>query len=169
MELRIGLPGRASAAPPAEMDGDSLVIDCRGCELTPVPGSDECIRCMVERMCETGGAERVVLRTGLDTEISGRAGRVLKEVASLRRWSIPTGRPRGRCRSCPVSRAAVMGDVWRGFPQCDLEGRAADLLAMVPDREGCPGCVGSTVRAMRQLSEGLEGIEGSMGTGRSGR
>lgn len=165
MELRTDLRGlvrRQADGPSAGLSGDSLVIDCRECPLMPIPASTECLRCMVGCMCREGGADRVVLRTGRDTEISGRAGRAIKEAASLRRWSLPQGRPAGRCRGCPVSRAEAMSRAWDRFPEGDAGGMAAELLAQVPDREGCAECVEATVRALQQMDAGIERIVADM-------
>ena len=82
MEPKFGLDrlfGHAEEPPPAEVCDDLLTIDCRGCGYAPVPGSKECLGCMVERMSAVGGADRLILRTGRDTEISGRAGRAVRE------------------------------------------------------------------------------------------
>lgn len=151
--------------PEAEVVGDLLVIDCRGCRFTPVPGSGECISCMVESMCRAGSADRVVLRTGRDTEISGRAGKVLKEAASLRRWSLPEDRPGGRCRGCPVSRCEVMGRAWAAFPGRADPSLKAALAQEVPDRDGCPECAAGTLQALEGMERGVEEIRMSMGGG----
>lgn len=153
-------------APSAAVEGNLLIIDCRSCRFDPMPGSGECISCMVESMCRAGSADRVVLRTGRDTEISGRAGRVLKEVASLRRWSIPEDRPPGRCRGCPVSRREVMVRAWACFPgRTDPEIRAS-LSTDVPDRDGCGECAAGTLNALDRMEEGVAGIRAGM-AGRS--
>ncbi len=152
--------------PDAEVVGDSIIIDCRGCGLMPVPGSSECIACMVGSMCRTGGAERVVLRTGKDTEISGIAGRMVKEVSSLRRWSIPVDQPKGRCRACPLSRQQVMSEAWELFPDGDVSTIRAPLASEVPDREECRVCTVSTLRALDQMEDGIRSICDSNTRGR---
>lgn len=148
--------------PPAELRGDVLVIDCRGCAYRPVPGSSECISCAVRAMCALGGADRVVLRTGRDTEISGRAARVLRECASLMRWSLPRECPGGRCRGCSVSRTEVMGRAWSCFPgRIDPDIRVS-LADDVPVGDGCAECAASTVRALEQMEDGIAEITASM-------
>ena len=82
------------------------MIDCRNCRLAPVPGSDECIRCMVEAMSSAGGAERIVLRTGREVpqlprvgtlRDGGRVGRV-PPLGRLRGQEGPQGRTAGEGR-----------------------------------------------------------------------
>ena len=168
MDLNLRLKGfqrRSEGHPPTDLTGDLLTIDCRGCGYAPVPGSKECLGCMVERMCETGGADRLVLRTGKDIEISGKAGRAVKEAASLRRWSLPHDVPTGRCRTCPVSRREIMSRAWERFPEGMTDGLAEQVVSQVPDRDGCRGCIEATVRALVQLDEGMAGILAGM-TGR---
>lgn len=160
--LRAVVPGQEERGWDARRDGDALVIDCRGCPLTPVPGSDECIGCMVRCMCREGGADRVVLRTGRDTEVSGAAGRAIREAASLMRWTSASDRVSARCRGCPASREAVMDAAWSAFPQSAVfEGRKA-LESSRPDREGCAECVMRTSRALDQMELGIKRIVSQM-------
>ena len=146
-----------------ERQGNVLVIDCRGCRLTPVPGSDECIRCMVEAMCRTGSAERIVLRTGRDIEISGAAGRAIREVSSIRRWTSPATDGPARCRACRMSRKRVMAAAWTGFPRnAVFEGRKV-LKGNHPGRDGCAECVMRTSRALDQMDSGIRRVVSDMG------
>lgn len=165
MESIFGLDrlfGHAEEPPPAEVCDDLLTIDCRGCGYAPVPGSRECLGCMVERMSAVGGADRLILRTGRDTEISGRAGMAVREAASLRRWSMPQEPPKGRCRACPVSRHGILSRAWERFPEGMTDGLAEEALSQVPERDGCRECVESTVRALAQLDEGMAEILSKM-------
>ncbi len=155
--------GRESEGIRRERRNDVLVIDCGGCRLTPLPGSDECIRCMVEAMCSEGGADRIVLRTGRDVEVSGAASRAIREVASIRRWSSTTDRASTRCRTCRLSRENVMAAVWSEFPRnAVFEGRKA-LKDAQPEREECSECVMRTTRALDQVDAGIRRVVSEMG------
>lgn len=156
------LVGRRDNVPDVFREGDALIIDCRGCGIAPVPGSDECVRCMVDSMCEHGGAERIVLRTGMDMEVSGRAGRAIREAASVRRWSYTRERQGARCRACPVSRRAVMDAAWAAFPEGTVREGRRTLETGSPGREGCDDCVMRTSAAMDQVESGLARIVADM-------
>lgn len=148
--------------PDVTIEGDAMIIDCRGCDIAPVPGSEECLRCMVRLMSGTGGTERIVLRTGMDTEISGTAGEAVKDAASVMRWSYTEGRPRMQCRSCPMERNTVMDAVWEAFPNDAVsEGRRL-LDDDPPDRPGCEECVRRTSAALDQVESGLSDILAKM-------
>ena len=149
---------------PAVRQGDALVIDCRSCRLAPVPGSDECIRCMVEAVSSAGGAERIVLRTGRDVEVSGAACRAVREVASIRRWSTSGSSGGARCRSCPVSAPSVMAAVWGAFPRSAVfEGRKV-LRDGNPDRDECRACVMRTSRSLDRIESELKRVVADMDT-----
>ncbi len=152
--------------PSAEIIGDALIIDCRRCRLAPVPGTSECISCMVASMCRAGSADRVVLRTGRDMEISGKAGRILKEAASLRRWSIPAEAPPARCRGCAVSRHEVMSRAWDRFPDPVEPSVKASLVRDVPARDGCAECASGTMKALEHMERGVGSLMASMKGGR---
>ncbi len=158
MDFKEGIRGllgdTADKDPPSELSGDLLVIDCRGCAYAPVPGSNECLRCMVRCMCDAGSADRVVLRTGRDIEISGKAGRLVKDAASAMRWSIPIAKPKGRCRMCPASRDAVVRAAWERFPDAP-DGSVRAMLSDIPDRDGCAECAAGTARILDQIGDGI--------------
>ncbi|MDO5852848.1 MAG: hypothetical protein Q4Q62_02065 [Thermoplasmata archaeon] len=159
----------AEHIPPAAVEGDCLVVDCRGCPVAPDPGSRECMACMVSAMCRAGGAGRVILRTGRDTEVSGRAGQVLKDLASLRRWSVPADQLPLRCRGCPSSRQEAVALAWESFPTDGRTGISVPEMPEPPDREGCAECAVRTARALERLEEGMEDIAASMAAGRGAR
>ncbi len=152
--------------PESRLSDGLLVVDCRGCGYTPLPGSKECLGCMVRTMAATGSADRIVLRTGRDTEVSGRAGRAVQEAASMMRWSIPDAPPRGRCRMCPAFRRAVMAAAWDAFPEGFSGARA--LLGSAPsDRDECRTCAAATSRLLDQTEDGLDRIRSGLREGRA--
>lgn len=170
MELIDGILGRAGRdedGPPVHTEGDALVIDCRGCDVAPVPGSDECIGCMVGCASSAAGTERIILRTGRDTEISGMAGEAIRRAASMRRWSTAEERMPMCCRSCGSSRREVMDAVWSAFPRGAVaEGRMV-LNREHPDRDGCDGCLARTSAALDRIeSELAELIDRMAASGR---
>lgn len=161
------MPGREEG-PEVRREGDALIIDCRGCRLRPVPGSEECIGCMVRSMCSAGGANRIVLRTGTDTEVSGAAGRAIREAASMMRWTSACEKLPARCRACPASRARVMEAAWAAFPANAVFTGRKMIEEANRDREGCSECVMRTSRALDQMELGIRRMVSQM-TGRAVR
>ena len=156
--------GKDDADPEAYMEGDALVIDCRGCTLLPVPGSDECIRCMVDSMCRTGNASRVILRTGRDTEVSGGSGKAVREAASLKRWALPPKEPRGRCSRCRLSRKVLVETAWSEFPRKGTYMALSFDDSDVPAGEGCSECVRRTRRVLEQMDRRMDSLLDGMGS-----
>lgn len=138
-------------------EGDALIIECTDCGLMPEPGSKECMKCIVDRISESGGADRVILRTGRDLEISGRSGLAIRKIASLKRSSCSYVRDRGRCKRCPAQRAKVMEMIWEDFLHPNYHG-AKELLDDSPDNEECMRCVSSTKRSIVQIEADIEEI-----------
>ena len=148
--------------PPGRIDGDALIIDCRECRYVPVPGSNECMRCMVSTMCTCGSAARIILRTGKDTEVSGRSGAALRELASLKRWALPSKPDRVRCSKCPMSRRTAVELAWSEFPQPGIQKALSELEGPVPERPGCDECVKQTRRSLEQLGRRMEDLRSRM-------
>lgn len=143
------------------VDG-SLVIDCRGCGVTPVPSSEECIGCMIREMSGCGGSDRIVLRTGKDLEISGDPGKALRDVAGLRRWSLPDSPPKGRCATCKASRYRVMERAWATFPTDGIPFAREMLDSAKGKGVECTGCMESTRRELDLLERRMKDIEERM-------
>ncbi len=138
------------------------MINCSGCIYAPDPGTAECIRCMVSTMCTTGSSDRIVLRTGKDIEISGNSGKIIKDTASVMRWSFPQEEDKGRCRMCELSRKKVMGEVWKSFPDDAIVSAEASLEGKHPQGKDCDMCILRTRRALEQIDMGLKEISERM-------
>ena len=137
-------------------EGIALIIECGDCEYLPEPGSKECMRCMVDRMSESGGADRIILRTGRDLEISGESGQTIRKLASIKRNSCSVVRNKGRCKRCPSQRNRVMETAWKDFPYPNYYG-ARELLEDSDD-EVCSKCIASTERVLSQMESDIEDI-----------
>ena len=144
------LKGTKGKTKQARKERDMLVIDCTGCEYRPEPSSVECLRCMVDMMAVTGCAERIILRNGNDTEISGKSAEIIADIASLKRWSIPNNKPSGTCKRCSLSRERIMQSLWSSFPDLHLAD-FQDQLERVPTRGRCVDCVRTTSRMVRTI------------------
>ncbi len=145
----------------AHLDGNAMIIDCEGCGFAPEPGSKECLRCMVVNMSELSGTERIILRSGCDTEVSGRSADVVRRISSLKRWSIPLESGERKCRRCMHSRRAMMMNLWDGFPEMDFE-RAESVLEMKLVKEECSRCHEMSQRALYQLRSDMERLVSEM-------
>ncbi|MBE6520683.1 MAG: hypothetical protein E7Z68_06170 [Thermoplasmata archaeon] len=153
---------RKPEPPPAALSGGALIINCSRCMYAPDPGTAECIRCMVATMCSVGSTDRIVLRTGKDMEISGRSGKIVKDTASVMRWSFPQEEEKGRCRMCELSRKKVMDDVWDSFPKDTIVSAEARLQGKHPQGKDCDMCILRTRRALEQIDLGLKDISERM-------
>jgi hypothetical protein len=108
-------------------------------------------------MSELGGADKIILRTGRDLEISGRTAMALRNLASLRRWSIPSEKDPRQCRRCNCSRSVVMVDLWDTFPEMQFSDTYTRL-----DQDGrndeCHNCLRSSINAVEQLESDIDRI-----------
>ena len=141
----------------AFIEDRTMVVDCIGCGFAPQPTSEECLRCMVMNMSDLGGADKIVLRTGRDLEISGRTAMALRNLASLKKWSIPAQKDPYKCRRCNCSRSVVMTDLWDTFPQMEFSDAYTRL-----DQDGrtqeCCDCMKSSIHALEQLETDIDRV-----------
>ena len=146
------------------IEGDAMVIDCRGCRYVPVPGSDECIGCMVSEMCSLGGVSRIILRTGKDTEVSGESGKAIKEAASLKRWALPSKKNRGKCAKCAVSRESLVELAWKDFPKKNSYEAMTALDSGAANGKDCEECIEKTRKALSQMVRRMDDLLDRLGS-----
>lgn len=153
----LNIPANKKNAVANHIEGDALVIGCIDCDYTPIPGSRECFRCMVETMASAGSTSRIVLRAGKDLEISGKSSQMIRSISSLRRNSAPVREEGRKCRNCNMSRNVVMDAVWDSFPDAGFSA-ARSMVDSEPGDASCERCVRSTQRALEQLERDLEDV-----------
>lgn len=136
-------------------EGDALIISCMDCDLAPEPATKECMKCIVDRMSESGGAKRIVLRTGKDIEISGASGQMIRNISSMKRCSGSLVRNKGRCKRCPSSRDRAMEALWNDFPYPNYSA-ARGCLGDSGPYEMCDRCIASTQRTISQIESDLD-------------
>lgn len=147
-----------------EITGNMLHIDCRDCGRMPDVGSPACVRCMVSAVSEKGSVDRIRLRSGKDTEISGAAAEVLCEMAFIERSMHSTSESSGMhgCRSCGFSCAEMLDTAWAGFPDPCFDDARAKLMVFRPQNRDCENCMQKTYRALEQAELGFRGVRGKL-------
>lgn len=156
----------------AEVDGDTLLIDCRKCPRPSEARSSECIRCIVTNVSLCGNAERIRLRTSKDTEISGPAAEILCDMAFVSRSArTSAGSFASRsCGSCGYSCDKIIDMAWSGFPEPYFDQARSKLMAFRPGERECELCLQKTYRSLDQAEQVFGGMRKkvSMEVSRSG-
>lgn len=164
MDFRIGdaVPGRKRKEEGAQLsfEGNALIINCMRCKYVPEPGSTECMSCMVDSMSKMGCSDRIILRTGKDTEISGKSGWTIGKIAQLKKWSVPLTEDK-KCHGCDRSRTAVMNKAWATFPDVGFD-EAYRTVRADAKNPACRRCQSSTETALKQLETDLMDVKKEM-------
>ena len=135
----------------------NLVVSCRGCDQFPDAGSPTCIRCITSAISTEGVSDRIQLKAGKDTDISGQAAEVLCDLAQLRRATLPTNGTR-RCSACMRSPVRVMGDAWADFPDPSFAAACDRLYSLAGDGPECAACLQRTHSALRMAEDNMERV-----------
>ena len=158
MSLRIAHGGGAPPPVKAELDPSGiLMIHCRECTAYPDAGSPACVRCITSSMSRVGTADRVQLKAGKDTEISGPAAEILCDMASLSRVMLPASAG-PRCASCARSPEKVMSSAWSDFPEPSFKAAADRLYTEPGDGPGCANCLQRTHSALMIAEANMERV-----------
>ena len=147
------VPGTASV----DRSGN-LVVHCGGCDQVPDAGSPVCVRCIASAVSSEGTAEKIRLKAGRDTEISGGAAEILCDLALLRRASLPTNGTR-KCSVCSRSPVKVMGDAWADFPEPSFAAACDRLYALADDSPECTACLQRTHTALRAAEDSMARVK----------
>jgi hypothetical protein len=144
----------------ATMDEEVLCIDCRNCNQLSDPKSMPCINCMISSISELGNAERIKLRSGRDTEISGRAAEIFCELTDVTRFSdLKVDPVRGRsCAGCEYSPERILDLVQADFPDLSFEQVRSKLMVFRPEGHECSLCLQKTYRMLDQVELSMEKI-----------
>lgn len=91
-----------------------LRIDCRGCDTVPDIGNIACIRCIGNNIVDFGEPERVLLRSGLESEFSSETVGILREISDVCcRTSV--GKSGKRCDGCVLGKKSLEAEKWVDF------------------------------------------------------
>lgn len=134
-----------------------LHIDCCACSQLPDVGSPGCVRCIADALAQLGGADRIQLRTGKDTEISGPAAEILCELAAVNRVSLSATDDR-RCASCARSPQRVMAAAWADFPEPSFAAARNGLYTAPEDGPGCAACLQRTHSALTMAERNMDRV-----------
>jgi hypothetical protein len=145
--------------PTRELDSTGILrIDCHGCAQLPDVGSPMCVRCIVNAVAELGGADRIQLRTGKDTEISGVAAELLCDLASVNRVSLDGNGDR-RCAICSRAPQRVMAAAWTDFPDPSFAAAREGLYTAPGDGLGCAACLQRTHSALVMAERNMDRVK----------
>ena len=145
----------ARKGPEVEIVHGTVRIDCRKCSMVPNAGSPVCVRCMMDVLYEHGGTERIQLRSGKDTEISGRAAELLCDMALLGRDIRPV--PSGKmCDGCKRECNRLLRAAWREFPEPAFSAARSELVPVSSDRPECTECMRRTSAALDAAEQNME-------------
>lgn len=134
-----------------------LTVNCRGCGQFPDVGSPVCIRCMTAFISKNGTADRIQLKAGKDTEVSGPAAEILCDLAMLNRpdYQVSGGKA---CESCMRSPSKVLEAAWADFPDPSFSSVAGSLYSDYRDGPECALCLQRTHSALLSADANMEKI-----------
>lgn len=152
--ISMKVSGKKKAGP--ALDGKTLVMDCRGCDLQPDYSEGDCIRCMCDLICVTGDPERILLRSGLETEYSGDAVRIVNGIASA--YAMQSGletRNNERCATCGFSPIPMADRIWGSLSTDYIDGCINRLKNVVSENEQCDLCINRTRKTFEAIRDRL--------------
>ena len=137
-------------------DDPVLRIDCRNCH-EPSLGDIGCIRCLGCAIADHGSPERILLRTGTETELCRDTVEILRRISdSFCRTSI--GRDGRRCSGCVLSSESLESEKWADFSVDNIDeilGRLDNVFVECQCRDECKA---DAIRYFSILRDRLEGI-----------
>jgi hypothetical protein len=133
----------------------TLRIDCGRCQSKPDYGNGTCIRCMTSRILESGEPERIVLFSGMETEYSGDAVRIMNELSSIYAIGGSSSSDK-QCRECRYSPDELNREMWEKFSLSDIDSLISGLGNIRADRDECNQCIGRTIRIFESVRDKLE-------------
>jgi hypothetical protein len=167
--MKIKLPVKLSLKLPVKhgkdtaectMENGRLSVMCSGCGHPPDIGSGRCVACICSMITKNGEPERIILRSGKDTEYFGPAVSVMNALSRVDRLAATVcgeNVPK-RCSVCSRSAPKLIGAAWSGFPEPDLDSIRSILNSFDPSDERCSACMMRTYSSVEQIEYALDRI-----------
>ena len=143
------------------MDDGRLSIECSECGHPHDMGSRECVVCICSHINSKGEPERIVMRSGRDTEYSGDAVTVINGLSRIDRIAKTVCDEKNRSKKCSIcSRSAskLIKGAWSDFPEPDIDSIRSILNEFDPSDERCGECIMHTYRSVEQIEYALSEI-----------
>ena len=139
-------------------DDGRLLIDCGKCDNPSEIGTVGCIKCVSRIIIDAGEPERIIMRSGHDTEYSGDVVRLMisfSKIDALGNAVIKENKRKKKCTVCSKSPSKLLSSAWADFPEIDMSSVRSELNAFEPGNKECEACIMQTYRSSEQLEHAI--------------
>ena len=136
------------------IESKDLRIDCRQCG-EPSIGRPGCLRCIGESIVHFGEPERIILRSGIETEYSHESAEMLRKISDLF-CRTSAGRDGKGCRDCVLSRESLEEEKWVDISFENIDEIIDRLGKVYVDCPDCQECISDAERYFMMIREKLE-------------
>ena len=137
-------------------ESKDLRIDCRQCG-EPSISRTTCLRCIGESIVVFGEPERIILRSGIETEYSHESAEILRKISEIFCRS-SVGRDGRRCSGCVLSRESLEDEKWVDLSFDNIDEIIDRLGKVYIDCPDCQDCITDAERYFTMLRERLENL-----------
>ena len=143
------------------VENGRLSIECSECGHPHDIGSRECVVCICSHINSKGEPERIVLRSGKDTEYFGDAVTILNNLSRIDRIAKAVCGEKNaskKCSICSRSASKLIKGAWSGFPEPDIDRIRSILNEFDPSDDTCGECIMHTYRSIEHIEYALNEI-----------
>ena len=138
------------------IESKDLHIDCRQCG-EPSIGRTACLRCIGDSIVRFGEPERIILRSGIETEYSHESAEILRKVSEIfSRTSV--GRDGRHCSGCVLSRDSLEDEKWTDLSPENIDEILDRLGKVYVDCHDSQECISDAERYFTMLGERLASL-----------
>ena len=136
------------------IESKDLRIDCRQCG-EPSIARTTCLRCIGESIVRFGEPERIILRSGIETEYSRESAEILRKISEVFcRTSV--GRDGRHCSGCILSRESLENEKWADLSFDNFDEIIDRLGKVYIDCPDCQDCISDAERYFGMIRERFE-------------
>ena len=136
------------------IESKDLRIDCRQCG-EPSIGRAACLRCIGESIVRFGEPERIILRSGIETEYSHESAEILRRISDTF-CKTSVGRDGRHCSGCVLSTESLEDEKWVELSFDNIDEILDRLGKVYIDCPDCQDCISDAERYFVMLREKLE-------------
>ena len=136
------------------IESKDLRIDCRQCG-EPSIGKALCLRCIGESIVRFGEPEKIVLRSGIETEYSHESAEILRRISDVF-CKTSVGRDGRHCTGCVLSRESLEDEKWIDLSFDNIDEILDRLSKVYVDCPDSQDCISDAERYFTMLRERFE-------------
>lgn len=143
--------------PEVILDSYDTMVDCRKCDNRPDLSSISCLRCCSEKLSDQD-FDDITFRSAEDIQYRGDSAKIIRRLVTIVPNSCSTLQDEKRCKDCPLSRHAVMEQLWSNLSIEGIDNVATYVESVVNNCKSFDQCKAGARTSLDVMRDDLSSL-----------